>query len=156
MAPDGPCEGLHLYLAGKQVPAIVPPPPGTAMPSVPKPESSLAACDTKGQKGAGVTLKPAPQLLGFHLHWADGCGLSLERKGWEISRDHGWGQMAMRPGCCWLQAVPACIFGSGLRGRQWSCTQLSLRAARPGILLCELQAQSGDTLVLWLLPPVSQ
>ena len=63
MASDRPCEGLCLYLAGKQVPAIVPAPSGTAMPLVPRPESSLAACDTKGQKGDGVTLKPAPQLL---------------------------------------------------------------------------------------------
>lgn len=50
VAPDHPCEGLHLYLAGKQVPAIVLSLPGTAMPLVLKPECSPAACDTKGQK----------------------------------------------------------------------------------------------------------
>lgn len=58
-----------------EVPAIVPSPPGTAMPSVSKTELSFAVCDRKGQKGDGVTLELAPHLVFQHLHGADGSGL---------------------------------------------------------------------------------
>lgn len=66
----------------------MPPLPGTAMPLVPKPDSSLE-CDTKGRKGDGSNHETL--LLGFlvssihSLHWADGRGLSLEKEEWEIS-----------------------------------------------------------------------
>lgn len=90
MAPDNPCEGLRLYLAGKQVPATVTSLPGTAMPSVPKPKSSLAACDTKGQKGNGVTLKPAPQLLGLQ-HMFSALGRWL----WAFPAEEGVGNKSV-------------------------------------------------------------
>lgn len=54
----------------------------------------------------------------------------------------------------WLKAVPAFTVEAGLEGG--SGPAHSLRAACLGMLLSELQAQSGATPVLWLLSPVSQ